>query len=283
MPTRARLLILSAVVAVIAAARLNAPPPPSVSGAFGSGPTIVLVHGLGSRDEHWLPVARLLAGRHRVVLVDLPGHGASPMPDPFSLDRAIAALDLALARETERGPCILVGHSVGGLIATGEALAHPERVRGLVLVETALKPQLTGPERDTLMAGLDRDYQGVLESVYEAFGRDSAQGAALYREAAAMDPAMIKTWVRLALTADLSNAAAQLEMPVLAVLAARSWPEGEAWAATSEALGYSLIPRARGERVQNCGHFVMLDQPVTVARLIERFAADPAGSLLALR
>lgn len=193
MPNRARLLILSAVLALIAAARLIAPPPPSVSGAFGNGPTIVLVHGLGSRDEHWLPVARLLANHHRVVLVDLPGHGASPMPDPFSLDRAIAALDLALARETARGPCILVGHSVGGLIATGEALAHPDRVRGLVLVETALKPQVVGPDRDSLMAGLDRDYQGVLKSVYEAFGRDSAQGAALYQEVAAMDPTMIKT------------------------------------------------------------------------------------------
>jgi pimeloyl-ACP methyl ester carboxylesterase len=283
MPNRARLLILTAVIALIFAARSLTPPPPSVSGAFGSGPTIVLVHGLGSRDEHWLPAARILAQDHRVVLVDLPGHGASPMPDPFSFDRAVAALDLALARETARGPCILVGHSVGGLIAAGEALEHPERVRGLVLVETALKPQVTGAERETLLDALDRDYQGVLKSVYGTFGRDSAQGEALYREVAAMDPVIIKTWVRLALTADLSQAAARLEMPVLAVLAARSWPQGEAWSATAEVLGYSLIPRARGERVTDCGHFVMLDQPAIVARAIERFAADPAGSLVALR
>src|SRR5262245_8710749 len=107
MPTRARLLILTAILAVFAATRSVAPPPPSASAAFGQGPTVVLVHGLGSRDEHWLPVARLLARDHRVVMVDLPGHGASPMPDPFSLERAATALDLALEHECGGTPCIL--------------------------------------------------------------------------------------------------------------------------------------------------------------------------------
>ncbi len=283
MPIRARILIVTAVLATIFAARSIAPPPPSASGAFGRGPAIVLVHGLGSRDEHWLPTARLLAQHHRVVLVDLPGHGASPMPDPFSLDRAIASLDLALQHQCAGEPCILVGHSVGGLIAAGEAIAHPERVRGLVLVETALRPQVTGEEREQMLQALERDYPGLLRSVYESFGRDSAQGAAFAQEAATMDPPTMKAWVRLALTADLSGLAGRLEAPVLAVLAERSWPAGEPWPVTAEVLGYSLVPHVTPERVTGCGHYVMVDQPVTLARLIERFAADPAGSLIALR
>jgi pimeloyl-ACP methyl ester carboxylesterase len=282
MPTRARILVLTAVLAVIFGARSLAPPPPSASGAFGRGPAIVLVHGLGSSAGHWLPTARLLARDHRVVLVDLPGHGASPMPDPFSFERATDALDLALAREGA-SPCILVGHSIGGLVAAAEALRHPARVRGLVLVETALKPQVEGPERDALLLALEDDYPGTLRSVYRAFGRDSVQGEALYRYVEAMDPAMIKPWVRLALTTDLSRAAVGLEVPVLVVLASRSWPDGETWPAAAEALGYANVPNAWPERIEAAGHFVMLDQPEALARLIERFAANPAGSQLALR
>src|SRR5262245_32073797 len=55
---------------------------------FGRGPTVVLLHGMGSNRNYWLPTAKKLLGNHRVVMMDLPGHGDSPLPDPFSLDIA---------------------------------------------------------------------------------------------------------------------------------------------------------------------------------------------------
>ena len=58
---------------------------------MGSGPTIVLVHGLGGHTGQWLATARVLARRYRVVMLDLPGHGSTPMPRPFSLEVATAA------------------------------------------------------------------------------------------------------------------------------------------------------------------------------------------------
>src|SRR5439155_19261494 len=94
--------------------------------AFGRGPTIVLVHGLGTRPEHWLSTARILARRHRVVMVELPGHGDREL-GTFSLDVATEALDLAIQSADTRS-VVLVGHSVGGLVATNEALMHPDRV-----------------------------------------------------------------------------------------------------------------------------------------------------------
>ena len=280
MSIRVRILILAALGVAFVGMRGLAPPRPSASGAFGHGPSIVLVHGLGSRAEHWLPTARLLARRHRVVLVDLPGHGLSEMPEPLTLEHAAQALDLALANEA-KVPCVLVGHSVGGLVAAAEALDHPERVRGLVLVETALKPQIVGAERAALLEALGRDYQGLVRSVYESFGRDSAQGAWLYEQVLKLDPAMVKPWIRLAVTTDLSGRAAAFTVPMLVVLSARSWPDGEPWSTTAAALGYSAVPRLQSARVDDAGHFVMLDHPDRLARLIERFAEHPEAELVA--
>ncbi len=258
---------------------VGAPPTP-LHRAFGHGPTVVLVHGLGSRAEHWLPVARKLAREYRVVLVELPGHGSSDMPEPFSLERATQGLLQALAADS-RGPVILVGHSVGGLVAVSAALAEPERVRGLVLVETLLEPQMGSTERDAMLQALNDDYQGLLRSAFTAFGRDSAQGLELYREAARVDSVNLKRWIRLALTADLAEPASKLAMPVLAVLAPHSWPPSEAWTVTAAAMGYARIPDVHPVRITDCGHFIMLDRPVELARVIARFAAHPQGEPIA--
>ena len=278
---RVRLAIVAFLAFALLGTRSLAPPPATTSGALGRGPVIAIVHGLGSSADHWLPVARLLAREHRVRLVDLPGHGASAMPEPFSLDRAGEALDLALA--TERDPIVLVGHSLGGLVATASALAHPERLRGLVLVETALRPQVEDADRALALESLDHDYQGLLRQAYGAFGRDSVQGAALYAEVARMNPEIVKPWIRMALTTDLSEEVARLHVPVLVVLAPRSWPHGEAWTVTAEALGYARVPNALPVRIENCGHFIMLDQPEALARAIERFADLPGGEQVASR
>lgn len=264
------------IIVVLAVALLGTrgldPPPPSTHNAFGRGPTIVLVHGLGSNASHWLPTARLLARHYRVSLVDLPGHGATAMPEPFSLDRAALGLDLAL-RDESAEQVILVGHSVGGLVAAAVALESPHRVRGLVLVETALKPQVPADQRAALLAELDRDYRGFVHQAYLGFGRDSAQGERLWQEVEAIAPANVKPWIRLAFTTDLSGQAPRLHIPVLAVMSERWWPMDASWQATADELGYSGLPNVRGARVRDSGHFVMLDHPQQLATLIERFAA----------
>lgn len=258
---------------------VGAPPTP-LHRAFGRGPTVVLVHGLGSNAEHWLPVARQLARDYRVVLVELPGHGSSDMPEPFSLERATQALEQALAAESKE-PVVLVGHSIGGLVATAVALHEPQRVRGLVLVETSLVPQVQGEERDAMLRALDDDYQSLLRAAFTAFGRDSAQGLELYREAAGLDSVNLKRWIRLALTADLADAAAGLTMPVLAVLAPHTWLEDETWPVAAASIGYSRVPDVHAVRVERCGHFIMLDRPDALAQLIARFAVQPDGDQIA--
>ena len=283
MPRPRHLIVIALFALLIASAATLSPPAASRHAAFGgrgielgrgARTTIVLVHGLGSRAEHWLPVARWLARRHRVELVDLPGHGETDMPEPFSLERATAALDASLA-QISNDPVILVGHSLGGLIAAAEAISHPSRIRGLVLVETALRPQIPEAQRAHALERLDHDYSNLIHEAYLGFGRDSAQGEALYHEVAALDPRVVKRWIRLAWSTDLSKQAKSLDLPVLVVLNDRSWGSDESWASVADALGYSGAPRLRAVRLTDCGHFVMLDRPAELATLIEGFAADP--------
>jgi len=271
---RLPLLLVAAIALGLVLLHGLAPARPTSHASFGRGAPIVMVHGLGSARAHWLPVARLLARGHRVTLVDLPGHGVSAMPRPFSLDQATEALDRALA---ERGsePVVLVGHSLGGLVCAAEALAHPGRVKALVLVETALRPQVPGTERAMLQRALDRHYDEFVRAAYVDFGRDSAQGEALWREVAALDRDMVRRWIRLAFTADLSAAVARLRVPVLVVVAPRSWTAAESWPDVARALGYARVPRVRAVRLDGAGHFVMLDRPRELASLIAGFAAHP--------
>jgi pimeloyl-ACP methyl ester carboxylesterase len=266
---------------VLASVRDFQRPAPVNHYAFGEGPEVVMVHGLGSRIGHWLPVARRLAGTHRVTLVELPGHGQAPMPRPFTLEHAVSALDRALERASDR-PVTLVGHSLGGLVAAAEALRHPERVHALVLVETALRPGIPLAELPRMLELLERDQPALVRAAYLDFGRDSAQGERLYAEVAALDPRMVKRWIQLAWTTDLSARIARLKVPLLVVLAPRSWPLDEPWENAARALGYDRVA-ARVLRVEGCGHFVMLDQPEALAQAIARFAALPRGEPVARR
>jgi pimeloyl-ACP methyl ester carboxylesterase len=283
MHRHAPLILTTLAAAGLVALHAVGPVPELGQASFGRGPAIVLVHGLGSTRAHWLPTARILARDHQVTLVDLPGHGVTDMPEPFSLEQAVAALDHALA-ERGPGPVVLVGHSLGGLVCAAEAIAHPGRVKALVLVETALRPQIDPGSRAELFDALDRDYTSLVRSAYLGFGRDSAQGEALWREVATLDRDVVSRWIRLAWTTDLSADAIGIEAPVMAVLAPRSWATDEPWPVVAHALGYERVPSLRAVRIADAGHFVMLDQPRTLASTIERFAGHPvAGEFMASR
>lgn len=105
--------------------------------AAGSGPPILLVHGLGGSAFNWIAVAPALARRHRVLVPDLPGHGGSaPLPSLETLDPVADALaDLLRCEEAE--PALVVGHSLGGLVGVRLAVRRPEAVAALVLAAAA--------------------------------------------------------------------------------------------------------------------------------------------------
>ena len=102
----------------------------------GEGPPMVLLHGPGEFAEKWLRVLPDLVTTYRVIAPDLPGHGASGVPsEPLDEGRVLAWLG-ALIEQTCASPPVLVGHVLGGAIAARYAIAHGERLAGLVLVDT---------------------------------------------------------------------------------------------------------------------------------------------------
>ncbi len=103
----------------------------------GSGPPLILVHGIGAARNTWAKLLPVLTPHFTVVTYDLRGHGASPMPDgEFGLDELVA--DLERVRERSGFEQVHVaGHSLGGMIGPAYALKYPERVQSLGILSTA--------------------------------------------------------------------------------------------------------------------------------------------------
>ena len=100
----------------------------------GEGEPVVFVHGVGLRLEAWTPQIRSLAATHRVIAVDLPGHGESSQITPGSGVASFVEWFVATLDDLGLDSVNVVGHSMGALIAGGCAVAAPERVRRVALV-----------------------------------------------------------------------------------------------------------------------------------------------------
>lgn len=111
------------------------------TGGPAGAPWIALCHGGALDHSSFLPLARRLAQRRRVLLWDLPGHGASqPRPQPFTMAACVDAF-AAVMDAAHVESATLLGFSFGGVVAQLYAARHPERERGLVAY-SCLAPQL---------------------------------------------------------------------------------------------------------------------------------------------
>lgn len=101
---------------------------------YGSGPALVLLHGMGASWQWWLENIPTLGRRHRVIAVDLPGFGNSePLPPPAEMSTHAHSITDLLGHLGVRSATV-AGHSMGGLVALEMASANRELVRNLVLV-----------------------------------------------------------------------------------------------------------------------------------------------------
>ncbi|HEV2032631.1 MAG TPA: alpha/beta hydrolase [Candidatus Dormibacteraeota bacterium] len=112
----------------------------------GSGPPMVLVHGLGGSQQNWMLVASAIADAgYRVTTLDLAGFGATPLAGRESTLETNRRIIDGFIKYLGQGPVVLVGHSMGGLISMLEAGANPDSVSLLVLLDPAVPLAKTSP------------------------------------------------------------------------------------------------------------------------------------------
>lgn len=135
------------------------------------GPAFVLIHGWACDRSFWQPQLEELSRDHRCVAVDLRGRGDSPAVPPY--DTTTAAADVAaLIEALDLGPAILVGHSLGGLVALLVNDSHPDLVQGIVLGDSPLTSAGHGGFAQTVgairQAGSMEPVRSFIESFFVA-------------------------------------------------------------------------------------------------------------------
>lgn len=101
---------------------------------YGSGPPLVILHGLYGSSDNWISIAGRLLSDFTVILPDQRNHGQSPHSEIHTYD-AMAGDLLELLNELQIDKCLLAGHSMGGKTAMKFAIKWPERLNGLVIVD----------------------------------------------------------------------------------------------------------------------------------------------------
>ncbi len=110
---------------------------------YGSGPKLIILHGLYGSSDNWITIAKQLQVSYTVLLPDLRNHGTSPHTTSHTYDEM--ANDLAeFYEETKTEDAFLIGHSMGGKVAMRFAAEHPEKVSRLMIIDIAPKNYLTG-------------------------------------------------------------------------------------------------------------------------------------------
>jgi len=102
------------------------------------GPVLVMVHGFSASLHTWEPWVQRLGADYRIISLDLPGHGLTRAPEGYALARS-GFVDIVDETTRKLGveKFVLIGNSMGGGVTWNYALAHPDRVQGIVLVDAA--------------------------------------------------------------------------------------------------------------------------------------------------
>jgi len=253
----------------------------------GTGPPLILVHGLGGAASNWTELAPALTERHRLLVPDLPGHGGSTaLPGVSGLEPFADRVGLVAEREG-MFPAPVVGHSLGGVIALRLALRRPADVQGLVLAGSAglsigsvwLRQLLTAftTIRPGRLAARHRRWvrrSGVLRrlvfgfvSVADPVGlTDEAIEGFLAAQLLHTD--VDSAWQALRVD-DPREELGAVRCPVLVL-----WGSEDVQLPLDDAFEYTRRLRARLRVIPGCGHLLIGERPGACADAIESFLGN---------
>lgn len=237
---------------------------------YGAGDfALVLVHGWNCDERVWKNQVATLSAKVRVLTVDLPGHGKSDKPEmSYNMDLHARAL-AAVMQDAGVTSAVLVGHSNGTPVVRQFYRLFPEKTRGLVIVDGALRPFGDQALMEKFIAPLrGRDYEqtagrfvsSMLAPVKDAKEREELremmlagpQNVAVSEMESLMDPALWKQ--------------DKIEVPVLMILAKQP-----AWTPEYEEFARGLCPALDYQIWEDVSHFLMLDKPQEFNAAVLRF------------
>ncbi|MGV8937936.1 MAG: 3-oxoadipate enol-lactonase [Allorhizobium sp.] len=234
---------------------------------------LVISNSLGTDFRIWLPLFDELGEDVSVLLYDSRGHGLTGLGDgPFTMDDLVDDL-IALVDDLEIRKATFCGLSVGGLIVQGVWEKRPDLVKKIILCDTAAKIG----DADTWNTRIDAIKQNGLASIGEsvmqrwftdAFHEDRPEDLAGYRLMLERQP--VEGYVNTCAAirdADFSASAPTITVPTLCIV-------GDQDGATPPALVRAtadMIPGARFEVIEGCGHIPCVEQPEQLAALLQKF------------
>lgn len=250
----------------------------------GSGPAVVLVHGLGGAASNWAELAPVLAQTHCVLVPDLPGHGgSSPLPAAPTLD-VFADRVVLLAERLGLRRMVVAGHSLGGIVALRVALRRPADVAGVVLAGSAgFSPSGRRAEHSLIISSLARpgrlvaphratvarssflrrltlgwgaaDPDGLSARAVEGF----LAGPALHTDTGSAARAMIAD--------DLQARFADVRCPTLVL-----WGARDRLTPVSDAFEYARRLGSTVRVIADCGHLLIGERPDACCAAIRDFS-----------
>ncbi len=219
---------------------------------------VVILHGWGHSHAQWQTIVPMLAVDHQVTVIDLPGFGDEPAPDPSWGIPEYAAW--AEARIRPLGDCIVIGHSFGGRIAAYIAAKRPAWLKGLVLYGA---PCLYRPFTSVKFRNFVGNLGGKLpipESIRRRVRGDE--------ENAAMG-AGIRSIFRRVVAFDQTEMVQDINVPTLLL-----WGEHDVEAPMHIAHELKkIIPGSELTVMQGAGHSAHLEQPTLFYGIVKRFLA----------
>ncbi|HZG49114.1 MAG TPA: alpha/beta fold hydrolase [Thermoleophilaceae bacterium] len=249
---------------------------------------IVLVHGLGGQWQNWLENIPRAASERRVIALDLPGHGLTPMPrERITISGYGRCVD-ALCERLELGRVDIVGNSMGGYVAAEVAIQFPERIDQLVLAsaagitsaDIARAPILTvgrvmsamathGAARRRQIASRPKSRHLALALVARHPSRLKADFAYEGFFKGAGKPGFQEA-LRACLSYDFRDRLPEIRHPTLIV-----WGENDSILPVKDAQEFErLIPDSRKVVMKETGHVPMAERPRTFNDLMLEFLAE---------
>jgi pimeloyl-ACP methyl ester carboxylesterase len=256
---------------------------------LGEGPPLLFVHGLSGSWPNWLEQLPVFARTRRVIAVDLPGFGYSPMPhEPITISGYARTLD-ALLDTLEIDAAAVVGNSMGGFVSAELAICFPQRVERLVLVAAAGLSTYNNKAGTRALPGLRRA-EGVV-AAYAAWiaahsdtvarrpalrnatlgliaSHPSRLPAALAAEQlrGAGKPGFVQA-LQANLDYDFRHRLGEIACPTLIV-----WGDHDRVITPRDADRFAeLIPGSRKVVFEDTGHVPMLERPAAFNALLDEF------------